>query len=133
MGIRWKTFEVPKRIEVDKGSLTPTYGRFIAEPFEKGFGTTIGNSLRRILVSSIEGSAVTSIRIDGIQHEYSSIPNVLEDVPQIILNIKKLVMRSHSSQPKTVRIQVDKKGTVTAAGEVSFRDDCLKGPWLCTC
>ncbi|MBI2871528.1 MAG: DNA-directed RNA polymerase subunit alpha [Candidatus Omnitrophica bacterium] len=115
MGIRWRTFEVPKRIEVDRSTLTSTYGRFVAEPFERGFGATIGNSLRRVLISSIEGAAVTSVKMEGVQHEFSSIPGVLEDVPQIIMNIKRLVFRSHSGQPKTVRIQVERLGDVTGA------------------
>ena len=115
MGIRWRTFEVPKHIDIDKTTQTPTYGRFIAEPFEKGFGTTVGNSLRRVLISSIEGAAVTGVKIDGVQHEYSSIPGVLEDVPQIIMNVKQLVVRCHSNQPKSMRIQVDRKGVVTGA------------------
>ena len=84
MGISWKTFEMPKRLECEESSYSKTYGKFIAEPFERGFGSTIGNSLRRILLSSIDGSAVTSIKIDGVLHEFSTIPGVLEDVPQII-------------------------------------------------
>src|SRR3990167_11091433 len=95
MGIRWRTFEVPKRLEVDKETLTPTYGKFVAEPFEQGYGTTIGNSLRRVLISSIDGAAVTNIRIDGVLHEFSAIDGVLEDVAQIVLNVKKLVLRYH--------------------------------------
>ena len=86
----------------------------MAEPFERGFGTTIGNSLRRVLISSIEGAAATSIKVDGVLHEFSSIPGVLEDVTQIVLNVKGLVLRSHSRQPKTLVIQRSKKGPVTA-------------------
>jgi DNA-directed RNA polymerase subunit alpha len=114
MGIRWKTFEMPKRLEAVQASLTPTYGKFVAEPFERGYGTTIGNGFRRVLISSIEGSAVTSIKIDGVLHEFSSIDGVLEDVPQIILNIKKLVLKYHGKQAKKVEIDVKKKGAITA-------------------
>ncbi len=114
MGVRWRGFELPKLLECDKSTLTASYGKFIAEPFERGYGTTIGNSLRRILISSLEGSAVTNVKIDGALHEFSTIPGVVEDVSQIILNIKKLVMRSHSKTPKTIKIDVEKKGEVTA-------------------
>ncbi len=114
MGIRWKTFEMPKRLEVDQASLTPTFGKFVADPFERGYGTTIGSALRRVLISSIEGAAVTSIKIDGILHEFSAIGGVVEDVPQIVLNVKKLVLKYHGKQPKKVIIDVKKKGAVTA-------------------
>src|SRR5204863_2110513 len=103
MGIRWKTFEMPKRLEVDKGTLTETYGKFVAEPFERGYGVTIGNSLRRVLLSSLEGAAVTSIKIEGVTHEFGTIPGVQEDMTQIILNIKNLVLRSHTRNTKTLR------------------------------
>jgi DNA-directed RNA polymerase subunit alpha len=114
MGIRWKTFEMPKRLELIPGSLTPTYGKFTAEPFERGYGTTIGNGLRRVLISSIEGAAVTSIKIDGVLHEFSPIDGVVEDAPQIVMNIKKLVLKYHGKQPKKVLIDVKHKGDVTA-------------------
>lgn len=114
MGISMKNFEMPKRLVLEEESKTSTYGKFIAEPFERGYGVTIGNGLRRVLISSIEGTAVTSIKIDGVQHEFSAIPGVVEDVPQIILNIKKLVLKSHFKTPKPIYIQVEKKGEVTA-------------------
>ncbi len=114
MGIRWKTFEMPKRLECDKNTLTPIYGKFIAEPFEKGFGTTIGNSLRRVLYSSIEGTAVTSVKIEGALHEFSSLDGVLEDTAQIILNLKRLVLKYHSKGQKKISINIKKKGEVTA-------------------
>ena len=113
MGIRWKTFEMPKRLEVDKATLTQTYGKFVAEPFERGYGTTIGNALRRVLISSIEGSAVTSIKIDGMLHEFSAIDGVLEDGAQIVLNIKKLVLKYHGKGPKKIYIDTKKVGPVT--------------------
>jgi len=114
MGISMKNFEMPKKLVLDESSYTPTYGKFVAEPFERGYGVTIGNSLRRVLISSIEGTAVTSIKINGVHHEFSAIPGVMEDVPEIILNIKKLILKSHFKIPKTMRITVEKKGVVTA-------------------
>ena len=114
MGIRWKTFEMPKRLEVDRDTLTPTFGKFVAEPFERGYGTTIGNALRRVLISSIEGAAVTNIKIDGMLHEFSSLEGVLEDGAQIVLNIKKLVIKYHGKGPKKVTIDVKKQGPVLA-------------------
>lgn len=115
MGVKWRDFQMPKRLDCDETSYCETFGKFVAEPFEKGYGTTLGNSLRRILLSSIEGSAVTSIRIEGVHHEFSTIPGVLESVTEIILNIKKLVIRSHSKVPKMIHIKAEQKGEITAA------------------
>jgi DNA-directed RNA polymerase subunit alpha len=114
MGIKWRDFQLPKRLECDEASYTNTYGKFSAAPFERGYGVTVGNALRRVLLSSIEGSAVTSVKIQGVQHEFSTIPGVLEDVPEIILNIKGLVLNSHSKIPKTIGIKADEKGEVKA-------------------
>ena len=114
MGIKWRDFQLPKRLECDEASYTNTYGKFSAAPFEKGYGVTLGNSLRRVLLSSIEGSAVTSIKIVGVSHEFTTIPGVLEDVPEVILNIKSLVLNSHSKIPKTIFIKADKKGEIKA-------------------
>ncbi|MBF0484750.1 MAG: DNA-directed RNA polymerase subunit alpha [Candidatus Omnitrophica bacterium] len=114
MGIKWRDFQMPKRLDCDETSYTDTYGKFIAEPFERGYGITLGNSLRRVLLSSIEGSAVTSVRIEGARHEYATIPGVLESVTEIILNIKQLVIRSHSKVPKKIFIRADKKGAIKA-------------------
>jgi DNA-directed RNA polymerase subunit alpha len=114
MGIKWRDFQLPKRLDCDESTYTNTYGKFSAAPFERGYGVTLGNSLRRVLLSSIEGSAVTSVKIAGIQHEFSTIAGVLEDVPEIILNIKSLVLNSHSKIPKTVYIKADAKGAVKA-------------------
>ncbi len=114
MGIRWKTFEMPKRLEAEKATLTPTYGKFAAEPFERGYGTTVGNALRRILISSIEGAAVTGIKIEGMLHEFSTLDGVFEDGAQIVLNIKKLVLKYHGKGSKKIRIDVKKKGPVAA-------------------
>jgi len=115
MGVKWRDFQMPKRLDCEESDYTDTYGKFIAEPFERGYGATLGNSLRRILLSSIEGSAVTSIKVDGARHEYSTIPGVLETVSEIILNIKKLVIRSHSKVPKPIYIKAEKKGEIRAA------------------
>ena len=110
----WKGFEMPKRLECDDQTVTNTYGKFVAEPFERGYGMTIGNSLRRILISSIEGAAVTHVKIEGVLHEFSTIPGINEDVSEIILNLKNLVLRSHASGTKEITIQMEKKGIVTA-------------------
>jgi len=115
MGIGWKNFEMPKRIECDESTYSDTYGKFIAEPFERGYGMTIGNSMRRVLLSGIEGAAITSIKIDGVLHEFSTIPDVMEDVSEIVLNVKKIILRSRTKNPKTLFINVDKKGDVNAS------------------
>lgn len=110
----WKGFQRPKRLEVDSSSLTTTYGRFHAQPFERGFGITVGNSLRRILLSAIEGASVTAVKIDGVLHEFSSIPGVVEDTTDIILNLKQIPFRLHSDHPETLTVQAEGPGTVTA-------------------
>ncbi len=115
MGIRMKEFAMPTKIEWDENSYSSTYGKFVAEPFERGYAVTVGNSLRRILLSSIEGSAVTSIKIKGVDHEFSAIDGVLEDVAQIVLNLKGLVLKSHSRSPKRVTLKVSKKGDYKAS------------------
>ena len=97
MRIRWRGLELPSRVVGDQATLSDTYGKFTAEPFERGFGTTVGNSLRRVLLSSLEGSAVTRVKIQGVQHEITTIPGVVEDVTDIILNIKSLVVKNNSS------------------------------------
>ena len=113
--MRWRGLELPTKVVFDKESLTPTYGKSSIEPFERGFGVTIGNSLRRILLSSLEGSAVTSIKFKGVQHEFSSIPGVMEDVTNIVLNIKSLVVQLEADEPKTMRIEANSPGVITAA------------------
>ena len=110
----WKGFQRPKRLEVDRDTLTQTYGRFTAQPFERGFATTIGNALRRCLLSSIEGAAVTAVNIEGVLHEFSSIPGVQEDVTDIILNLKQVSFTLHSEEPKVLSIDVSGSGNVTA-------------------
>jgi DNA-directed RNA polymerase subunit alpha len=115
MRIKWRGLELPNRLSCDRDTLTDTYGKFFAEPFERGFGVTVGNSLRRILLSSLEGSAVTRVKIQGVQHEISTIPGVVEDVTDIILNIKSLVVKNASEQPRTIKIDRHERGVITAA------------------
>ena len=115
MRVTWRGLELPTRVERDTIVSSEQYGRFFIEPFERGFGTTIGNSLRRILLSSLEGSAVTSVNIVGVNHEFSSIKGVMEDVTDIILNIKSLIIRLNSQEPKTMRVSANKAGVITAA------------------
>jgi len=112
--IRWRNFELPSQVKMDRDTATNQYGKFVVEPFEKGFGATIGNGLRRVLLSSIEGTAVTWVRIEGVVHEFSTISGVLEDVTQIILNIKKLRVKMHTDAPTTLRIDQNQRGEVTA-------------------
>src|SRR5437868_10978780 len=114
MRIRWRGLELPSRVVRDDHVSTETFGKFTAEPFERGFGTTVGNSLRRILLSSLEGAAVTHVRIKGADHEFSSRPGVMEDVTDIILNIKSLVVKLDSDEPKQMRLSTHKAGAVTA-------------------
>jgi len=115
MHIRWRGLELPSAVTVDRESLTPMHGKFIAEPFERGFGTTVGNGLRRILLSSIEGSAVTQIKIHGAQHEFTTIPGVLQDVTDIVLNVKSLVVKNHSDSTRVIRVEKSTKGDITGA------------------
>ena len=115
MRIRWRGLELPSLVTVDRATLSAKYGKFTAEPFERGFGVTVGNSLRRILLSSLEGSAVTQIKLHGAQHEFSSLPGVIEDVTEIVLNVKSLVVKNHSEQTRVVRIEKNTKGPITGA------------------
>jgi DNA-directed RNA polymerase subunit alpha len=115
MHIRWRGFELPNIVNCDANSLTSTYGKFTAEPFERGFGVTIGNGLRRILLSSLEGSAVTQIKIRGAQHEFTTIPGVLEDVTDIVLNVKSLVVKNHSDSTRVITVEKNTTGLITGA------------------
>lgn len=115
MRIRWRGLELPSIVQCEQSSLTSTYGKFTAEPFERGFGVTVGNSLRRVLLSSLEGSAVTQIKIHGAQHEFTTLPGVVEDATDIVLNVKSLVVKNHSESTKVVRLEKNSKGVVTAA------------------
>ncbi len=112
----WKGFQRPKRLEIERETLTERFGRFYAQPFERGFGTTIGNALRRVLLSSIEGAAVTAVKIDGVLHEFSPIPGVVEDATDIILNLKQVPLKMHVDSAKRLTLRIDK------AGEVKARD-----------
>lgn len=115
MHVRWRGLELPSAVNVERSTLSGTYGKFVAEPFERGFGTTVGNSLRRVLLSSLQGSAVTQIKIRGANHEFSSIPGVLEDVTDIVLNVKSLIVKNHSEQMKVITIEKSTAGPVTGA------------------
>jgi DNA-directed RNA polymerase subunit alpha len=110
----WKGFQRPKRLEFERDTLTDRFGRFYAQPFERGFGTTIGNALRRVLLSSIEGAAITAVKIDGVLHEFSPIPGVVEDATDIILNLKQIPLKVHVDYTKTLYLRVDKPGIVRA-------------------
>jgi len=106
MRITWRGLELPTHFERDNSVSTNNYGRFYIEPFERGFGTTIGNSLRRVLLSSLEGSAVSSIKIAKVDHEFSTIAGVMEDVTEVVLNVKKLIVRLQGDEPKIVKVKV---------------------------
>ncbi|MGD8896951.1 MAG: DNA-directed RNA polymerase subunit alpha [Acidobacteriota bacterium] len=108
----WKGFQKPKRLDVDRDSLTERYGRFYAQPFERGFATTVGNALRRVLLSSIEGAAVTAVRVEGVLHEFSPIPGVMEDTTDLILNLKRVPLRMHVEHPKTLMLRTSEPGEV---------------------
>lgn len=110
----WRDLIKPKRLQVDADSLSDTFGKFMAEPFERGFGTTLGNSLRRVLLSSLQGAAITSVRIKGVLHEFSNIPGVTEDVTDIILNLKGVLLKLHGSDSRNIRIVKKGAGIVTA-------------------
>lgn len=115
MPVRLGRFEMPKRLTKEESTATDTYAKFIAEPFETGYGHTIGNSLRRVLLSSLEGAAITSIKIDGAMHEFAAIEGVVEDVTDIVLNLKKVKFKAHTRDPQTLLLSTNKEGQVTAA------------------
>ncbi|MEM8873113.1 MAG: DNA-directed RNA polymerase subunit alpha [Planctomycetota bacterium] len=122
MRMQWRGLELPARVELDENVSSETFGRFAAEPFERGFGTTVGNSLRRILLSSLEGAAVTQMRIKGADHEFTSLPGVLEDVTDIILNIKSLIVSLEGDEPREITVSRNTAGVVTA-GEFELHPD----------
>ena len=115
MPVRLGRFEMPKRLTKDETTATDTYARFIAEPFETGYGHTIGNSIRRVLLSSLEGAAITSVKIDGAMHEFAVVEGVVEDVTEIVLNLKKVKFKASSRETQTLLLSVNKDGVVTAA------------------
>lgn len=114
MRVRWRGLELPTKVITDPRFRSEVYGRFTVEPFERGFGTTVGNSLRRVLLSSLEGAAVTAVKIKGAEHEFTSLPGVLEDVTDIILNVKNIVVKLDSDEPKTMRLAAQGPGEVTS-------------------
>ncbi len=114
MRVRWRGLELPSQVIVDKSVSNETFGRFVIEPFERGFGTTVGNSLRRVLLSSLEGAAVTSLKIAGASHEFTTIKGVMEDVTEIVLNVKSLIIRMDESGTRTIKVARDTKGEVKA-------------------
>jgi DNA-directed RNA polymerase subunit alpha len=115
MHIRWRGLELPSVVTCDTESLTQTHGLFSAEPFERGFGSTVGNSLRRILLSSLQGSAVTQIKIRGAQHEFTTVPGVLEDVADIVLNVKSLVVKKHTDETRVITVDKQQAGPITGS------------------
>jgi len=130
----WRDLIKPRKLEVDQDSLTPTYGKFVAEPLERGFGTTLGNSLRRVLLSSLQGAAITTVKIDGVEHEFTTVPEVSEDVTDIVLNLKEVLLRMHTNEPKTLRIEAEgpkevKAGDIIADDQVEILNP---GHHICT-
>jgi DNA-directed RNA polymerase subunit alpha len=115
MPVRLGRFEMPKRLQKEDSSATPTYAKFVADPFETGYGHTIGNSLRRVLLSSLEGAAITSLKVDGAQHEFATIDGVVEDVTDIVLNLKKVKFKAHTRDEQVLLLSANKEGAVTAA------------------
>ena len=125
-----KDFQIPIRVEVDKETLSSSYGKFVAEPFERGFGTTLGNSLRRVLLSSLTGAAVTTVRIEGVLHEFSTIPGVTEDVTGIILNVKSLRVKLQTEKAKTIRLRKKGPGEAKASDIIHDADVLILNPDL---
>jgi DNA-directed RNA polymerase subunit alpha len=130
MSIALASFHKPKRIETERSSLNDVYGRFVAEPFERGFGVTIGHALRRVLLSSLTGAAVTTVKIQGVYHEFSTVPGVLEDTTEIILNIKELLLKMHVERPKQLRLQATGPAEVLARDIVTDADVEILNPDL---
>jgi DNA-directed RNA polymerase subunit alpha len=130
----WRDLIKPRKLEVDPDSLRPTYGKFVAEPLERGFGTTLGNSLRRVLLSSLQGAAITALKIDGVDHEFSTVPEVVEDVTDTVLNLKEVLLRMHTNDQKTIRIEVEGPKEVKAGDIIT--DDQVEilnpGHHICT-
>jgi DNA-directed RNA polymerase subunit alpha len=130
----WRDLIKPRRLEVDAEALTQTYGKFVAEPLERGFGTTLGNSLRRVLLSSLQGAAITSVKIEGVDHEFTTVPEVTEDVTDIVLNLKEVLLRMHTNEQKTLRIEAEgpkevKAGDIIADDQVEILNP---GHHICT-
>src|SRR5687768_14147090 len=130
----WRDLIKPRKLEVDADSLTNTYGKFVAEPLERGFGTTLGNGLRRVLLSSLQGAAITSVKIDGVDHEFTTINEVSEDVTDIVLNLKEVLLRMHTNEPKTIRIEAEGPKEVKAGDIIVDADVEILNPGhhICT-
>ena len=130
----WRDLIKPRRLDVEQESLTQTYGKFVAEPLERGFGTTIGNSLRRVLLSSLQGAAITSVKIEGVEHEFTTIPEVVEDVTDVILNLKEVLLRMHSNEVKTLRIEAEGPKEIKAGDIICDQDTEILNPGhhICT-
>lgn len=126
--MKWTGLKRPRKVEFDEENVTDTYGKYVIEPFEQGFGLTIGNALRRVLLSSIEGSAITSVKIEDVLHEYSTVPNVLEDTTEILMNLKEIVVRLESDRPKVVSIEVEGEGEVTGRDIITDPDIVIINP-----
>jgi DNA-directed RNA polymerase subunit alpha len=130
----WRDLIKPRRMDVDQDTLSQTYGKFTAEPLERGFGTTLGNSLRRVLLSSLQGAGITSVKIDGVDHEFTTVSEVAEDVTDIVLNLKEVLLRMHTNEPKTLRIEAEgpkdvKAGDIIADDQVEILNP---GHHICT-
>ncbi len=130
MSAKWKGLEIPRKLRWDEDTLSPTYGKLVAEPLERGYGVTIGNSLRRVLLSSLRGAAVTSVRIEGVLHEFSTVPGVGEDVTEIILNLKQLIMRLHDGEVRTIRIKAKGEREIRAADIIKDNQVEILNPHL---
>jgi len=130
----WRDLIKPRRMDVEQESLTQTYGKFVAEPLERGFGTTLGNSLRRVLLSSLQGAAITSVRIEGVDHEFTTISEVAEDVTDIVLNLKEVLLRMHTNEQKTLRIEAEGPKEVKAGDIIADPDVEILNPGhhICT-
>jgi DNA-directed RNA polymerase subunit alpha len=126
--MKWTGLKRPRKVEFDEENVTDTYGKYVIEPFEQGFGLTIGNALRRVLLSSIEGSAITSVKVEDVLHEYSTVPNVLEDTTEILMNLKEIVVRLESDRPKVVSIEVEGEGEVTGRDIIIDPDVVIINP-----
>jgi DNA-directed RNA polymerase subunit alpha len=130
----WRDLIKPRRMDIEQETVSNTYGKFLAEPLERGFGTTLGNSLRRVLLSSLQGAAITSVKIDGVDHEFSTIPEVAEDVTDIVLNLKEVLLRMHTNEVKTLRIEAEGPREVKAGDIIADQDVEILNPGhhICT-
>ena len=130
----WRDLIKPRRMDIEQETLANTFGKFVVEPLERGFGTTLGNSLRRVLLSSLQGAAITSVKIDGVDHEFSTIPEVAEDVTDIVLNLKEVLLRMHTSEVKTLRIEAEGPREVKAGDIIADPDVEILNPGhhICT-